>query len=123
MGLPEMQSTVSRSSILISRKDISLGIQPPQYLLKLHAWPDLEIEDFGKPWKEFQPFLEAHGYALFGSHEYDIRSTSGGCPTKAAKEPFHPSDDEDFVNRTDWDREKFLREDFLQMVRVLHNRC
>jgi hypothetical protein len=92
--------------------------QPPLYLCDLHDWPDLEIEDWSTPWKELGPFLEAHGYAIYGSDEYNKRSIAGCCPTKPAKDPFNPADDEDFIHRTDWIQGQLLADYYFQMVRV-----
>lgn len=119
--LSNMRSPAVENVVTATRRMLTSAPQPPQYLCDLHEWPDFEVDDFDKPWKEFQSFVEAHGYALYGSEEYNKRSISGCCPTKAARDPFHPADDEDFIHRTKWTQEFLLRGGYCQMVRVYYS--
>ncbi|KAI5885425.1 kinase-like protein [Schizophyllum commune H4-8] len=78
-------------------------IKPPPYPQDLPSWHELAVEDFQKPWLHYEPFLRSRGYILQSSPDFDSEATKDRFPTKPAKDPFHPRNDEDFVHRIDWD--------------------
>ena len=65
---------------------------------ELEDWIYLPEELFRKPWEHFAPFLADHGYILANTPEYE-QDSNLSVPTKPARDPFHPADDEDFLYR------------------------
>lgn len=94
-------------------------IKPPPYPQDLPSWHELAVEDFQKPWLHYEPFFRSRGYILQSSPDFDSEATKDRFPTKPARDPFHPREDEDFVHRIDWDTHRaFFNLPSPQMVSV-----
>ncbi|KAJ7899160.1 hypothetical protein B0H14DRAFT_2556729 [Mycena olivaceomarginata] len=73
--------------------------------LEALPWDSYEPTEFQTPWLLSADLLRRHGVSLSRTKYYEDLRHNTDLPRRAAVEPFHPQNDEDFVHRLDedWD--------------------
>ncbi|KAK7046964.1 kinase-like domain-containing protein [Favolaschia claudopus] len=66
-------------------------------------WDNYQPGDFNLPWLACLDLFRSHGLMLWGTPAYEDTAHNARFPRKAAPDPFHPQNDEDFIHRLDVD--------------------